>query len=312
MIKHVIFAAALGSTALSTTAYAQTSATEKMSIDPTRLKLAEEVAAKLLPEGVYQKMMQDMAKGDLMQQIMGMDAASIVKAAGVDTDGAAGAEGLEGKSMADIASEKDPHFKERMDIMMKVMFEEMGPLMGKIEPEARAALAKIYARKYDAKQLTDMNMFFGTPSGSSFARDFMGTFTDKEMIDASMKMIPVMLEALPDIMKKVEAATAHLPPMPKSEEEMAATADPYANETGEEPWYDDTNWTPAQKKQADALMAKYEGLEAKTDAASEKSTAALAEWETAYNAAVGASRDKFKAQGWTAPAPTAEPTESSE
>ena len=78
---------------------------------------------------------------------------------------------------------------------------EMGDLMSAIEPTVREALAKIYARKYSAKELTDMNAFFATPSGSSFAGNFMSTFTDKEMINASFGMMPKIMEAMPAIMK---------------------------------------------------------------------------------------------------------------
>jgi hypothetical protein len=43
----------------------------------------------------------------------------------------------------------------------------------------------------------------------------MSTFTDKELMQASFGMMPKIMEAMPAIMKKVEAATAHLPPPPK-------------------------------------------------------------------------------------------------
>jgi hypothetical protein len=71
----------------------------------------------------------------------------------------------------------------------------------------------------------------------------------------------------------------------------AAAADPYADETGEEPWYDDSNWS----KSVRANVAK---LSKAHDVASEKSSAAYGKWEAAYNAAIAASREKFKAEGW--------------
>ena len=71
--------------------------------------------------------------------------------------------------MAEIMAEMDPNFKERMDITMKVMFSEMGDLMSAMEPIVREALSKIYARKYSAQALADMNSFFATPSGTAFA-----------------------------------------------------------------------------------------------------------------------------------------------
>jgi hypothetical protein len=202
--------------------------------------------------------------------------------------------------MADIAAEKDPNFKERMDITMKVMFSEMGNLMSEMEPAVRTAMASIYAKKYSVKELTDMNAFFATPSGANFAGNFMSSFTDKEMIKASFGMMPKVMEAMPAIMKKVEAATAHLPPMAKTEQEAAADAaiaaatgddSPYANETGDEPWYNEDNWQPVSQKKTAKLSKTY-------DAASEKSGAAYAAFEEAQMAAIDEARQRYLADGW--------------
>jgi len=243
-----------------------------------------------------------MADG-LVEQMLGMDASVIAGMA--SEEGSEGAEAVKVKTMADIAAEKDPAFKERMDITMKVMFSEMGNLMSEMEPVVRTALSSIYAKKYSAKELTDMNAFFATPSGTAFAGNFMATFIDKEMIDASFGMMPKVLEAMPNIMKKVEAATAHLPPLPKAEAELAADAameavaetTDAAAETGDEPWYDDSNWNAAARKKANGLYAKY-------SAGSDKLNALYARYEASRAAAVEAARKKYLAEGWAAPAPT--------
>jgi hypothetical protein len=265
-------------------------------VDPARLAIAQKTVGKLIPAGTYKRMMKDMMDGmagGLIQQMLGMDASTIAAAAGTNE----GADAVKGKTLGELAAEKDPNFKERMDISMKVMFTEMGALMNDMEPVVRDALSKIYARKYSAKELTDMNAFFATPSGSAFAGNFMATFTDKEMIDASFGMMPKLIDAMPGIMKKVEAATAHLPPVPKADTgtaaeaagEMAeaAAANPYANETGEEPWYNEENWPAAQQKKVAALNAK-------STAANDKQSSAYDAYQSEYDKAVAAARDKLK------------------
>lgn len=182
-------------------------------VDPARLKAAENVVMRLVPPGTYQRIMKDvmdsMADG-MMDQIMEIDAAAMAGMTGMDGTDAI----KKGETLEQIAAERDPHFRERMDIMMKVMFEEMGVMMGELEPTVRTALSSIYAKKYTLTELNDINAFFATPSGTSFAGNFMSTFTDKEMMQASFGMMPKIIEAMPAIMKKVEAATAHLPPPP--------------------------------------------------------------------------------------------------
>lgn len=313
MLKSALIALSLSvsSLALASPVAAQTAATKPAPADPVRLKLAEQTVLKLIPPGTYQKIMKDMMDtmaGGMVDQMLGMDASAMAGIAGVK-EGSEEAKAIEGKSMADIAAEKDPNFKERMDITMKVMFSELGNLMGEMEPVVRTAMSSIYARKYSAKELTDMNAFFATPSGATFAGNFMASFTDKEMMDASFGMMPKMLEAMPAIMKKVEAATAHLPPLPKLEDEMAAydaaadmaddDAAEASAETGEEPWYSEDNWKPASKKAIARLSKIY-------DAASEKSGAAYSALEETQSEAIDEARKRYLAEGWK-PAPVEAP-----
>lgn len=272
-------------------------------VDPARLKLAEQTVFKLIPPGTYAKIMKDMMDsmaGGIVEQMMGMDAAMMAGMAGEEV-GSEAAEAVKGKTMGDLAGEKDPAFKERMDITMKVMFSEMGTLMSDMEPVVREALSKIYARKYTARELTDMNTFFATPSGASFAGNFMATFTDKEMMEASFGMMPKIMEAMPEIIKKIEAATAHLPPLSKSEADIAveSAADAaqegeggtYPAETGDEPWYNEDNWKPANRKKATKLSSVYE-------AASEKSGTAYSALEEAQMNAIDEARTRYLAEGW--------------
>lgn len=297
MIRKFTLTLALAASGLAMPVSVIAQSAEITSPDPARLKLAEQVAGRLIPPGTYQKLMKDMADqmaDGMLEQMMGMDAATLAKAAGDN------AKDVEGKSLGELASAADPHFKERTDIMMKVMFDEMGKLMSAMEPTARSALAKVYARKYDVRQLTDLNSFFATSSGNAFAADFYATFSDKDMIGAMMGEMPKMIEAMPAIMKKVEEATAHLPPPPKTDAEIAAEQfpessqqedDPFANETGEEPWYQDQNWTAGERKAVSQLGDIY-------TRASEKSESAYAEFEEAQRNAIAAARKKFLAQGW--------------
>jgi hypothetical protein len=300
MIRKLALALAFGSSTLALPQPGLAQTAPIAAVDPARLKLAEQIANKLIPPGSYQKLMKDVADqmaGGMIEQMMGMDAAIIAKSAGAD------AKDVEGKSLGELASSADPHFKERMDITMKVMFDEMGKLMSAMEPTARAALAKVYARKYDVRQLGDMNAFFATPSGSVFAGDFFATFSDKEMMSAMMGEMPKLLEAMPAIMKKAEEATAHLPPAPKPEgitdtamvDTTVAAEDPYAHETGEEPWHAEDAWTASERKAVSKLGDAF-------SKASEKSETAFAAYDEARLKAVDAARKRLLAEGWSPPA----------
>ena len=116
-------------------------------------------------------------------------------------------------SINDMMLERDPHFKERMQISTRIMTNEMVDLMTAMEPAIRETLANIYARKFTADQLAEMNAFFATETGGAFARDYMMVFVDPEMMQSMMNFVPEIMQAMPAIMRKVEEATAHLPPV---------------------------------------------------------------------------------------------------
>jgi hypothetical protein len=295
-MRKLILATLLAASSLTVAAQPVFAQTEAVAADPAKQKLAETMAGKIIPPGSYEKMMKDMSTqmaDTIIAQTLGMDASTFEMA----KEG--GTSATDGKTVGELAAEADPNFKERMDIMMRVTFDEMGKLMSAMEPAARGALANVYARKYTAAQLTDMNAFFATSSGSAFAADFMSTFTDKEMMTAMMGEMPKVLEAMPEIMKKVEAAMAHLPPSPSAAasaadaaaDATAGSTDPFANDTGGEPWWDRSNWDQADQK-------KITDLESKANALAEKSEATTTSYVNFETEVMLRMRERYLAKGW--------------
>ncbi|TGX53195.1 hypothetical protein E5A73_10025 [Sphingomonas gei] len=181
--------------------------------DPTRLAVADKVVAKLVPQGTYLRMMRDafpQMMDAMVARMSGMTAADL------------GEKDKSGKTLEQMAAEKDPAFRERMKILTRVMGEEMGKLMDRLEPRVRVALGKSFARRFTLEQLTDLEAFFATPSGAVFAKDYLLTFMDPEMMQEISAAAPEMMRAMPGIMQRVQKETAHLPPPPKPEGETEA------------------------------------------------------------------------------------------
>lgn len=174
---------------------------------------AARVVDRMWPIGTYRRMMDGtMSKmmDSMMQTMFGMKASDIVPPDGKD----AASKDTGDKTLLQMAEEKDPHFRERMKIFMDVMMREMIPLVEKIEPSVRESLTIIYARDYSESQLAELNTFLATPTGKLFGERWVMTFVDPEMAANMAKIAPTMMQAMPAIMKKVEVATAHLPPAP--------------------------------------------------------------------------------------------------
>ncbi|WP_243455792.1 DUF2059 domain-containing protein [Sphingosinicella sp. BN140058] len=184
-------------------------------IDPARLALARRTAAAMLPQGSFERMM-DGSMNQMADMVMGQMFES--RMADFMPEGSQPDRDIErevgDKTMRQVLSELDPHFEERMRITNRVMFQEMKPVMSRIEPDLREGLSRTYARKFSSVQLQDINRFLDTQAGTAFAAESMMAWVDPEIVSTMGKFMPELIKEMPAIMEKVKAATAHLPPPP--------------------------------------------------------------------------------------------------
>ncbi len=201
--------------AVTTSAFAQTGTQPAVApvaaLDAARTAAAVRVIDRLWPVGTYRRMMDGtltQVMDKMMESMLGMRASDMMPPD-------AAAKGGSDKTMLELAEKEDPHFRERFKITMDVMMREMLPVIEKIEPSVRESMTHIYARDYTEAQLADLDRFLASPTGTEFGKRWMMSFVDPEMTGATQKMMPELIRTMPEIMKKVEAATAHLPPPPK-------------------------------------------------------------------------------------------------
>ncbi len=232
---------------------------EAATIAPARLEAAQKAVDYLFPLGTYKRMMKgtmDQMMDQMMKSMGNMRMGDLAGAGGVARGDMP--DGMGEKTLAEMATEMDPHYAERTQISTKVIMDEMVDLMITMEPAVRTALTNIYARKFTVAQLTEMNDFFATDTGGAFARDYMMVFVDPEMMQSMMSMVPELMQAMPDIMKKVEKATAHLPSV-----ELTDANNPFAsveevmedveNSDEEIDWENPDNWSKEDRERVNQL-----------------------------------------------------------
>jgi hypothetical protein len=189
--------------------------------DPARLAVATRVVARLLPQGVYQRMMGE-SLGPMMDAVMGsvgdMPVQEVVRMSGISEDQAAA---LGQATLQQVLEIYDPHWKERMTLGATAMSKAMGEMMVTLEPGMREALARTYAREFSIAELTEMDRFFASPAGAHYADKSMALFMDPEMMTAMTKMVPEMTRRMPDMVKAAEDATRHLA-KPRGNEDLSA------------------------------------------------------------------------------------------
>jgi hypothetical protein len=258
--------------------------------DADHMAAAEILTNQLWPLGTMRRQMEGpMAKfyDGLIDEVMGTKISDFVPAGEIPKS----QKKMANKTFMQMAEESDPYFKERMRITIDVTNKAMIPLLEKAEPEMRHVLTLAFARRYSPVQMTDMSTFFATPSGQAFTNNWMTMYMEPELIGSFKKIMPDFIKAGPDIAKKVEAATAHLPkPKGMAMETVPGSDDTAmgaAGSTGEavdaasdaaaaagdaalaagELWDNPSNWAPADKaaydaaaQQADAANAKVESI----------------------------------------------------
>ena len=180
-------------------------------IEPARLTLAQTTMASLIPAGSLEKMM-DNLYGKMFKTLMGefggqSDLMLSIKT-GVESEKIAA---LDEATKAKVADMFDPHRKEREDQITRVIKPLISEVLSDMEPPMRAGLAKAYARKFTAPQLTDLNGFLATPTGKLYANEWMALQADPEVMVAVIKAVPPLITKFIDRGPQIEKDMKDLP-----------------------------------------------------------------------------------------------------
>lgn len=180
-------------------------------IEPARLTLAQQSMGALIPTGSLEKMI-DNLYGKMFKTILGefsgqSDLMLSIKT-GVESD-KIGA--LDEAAKTKIADMFDPHRQEREDQITRVIKPLISEALTDLERPMRDGMAKAYARKFSAAQLSDLNAFLATPTGSLYASEWMALQADPEVMVAVMKALPPMVTKFMDRGPQIEKDMKELP-----------------------------------------------------------------------------------------------------
>ncbi|MEM1195410.1 MAG: DUF2059 domain-containing protein [Pseudomonadota bacterium] len=208
---------------------AQAFPVEPLSDEQTdRLPQAQRIIAKMIPEGTLGEMMGsmfDQIMGPIMAVSGGAPSSAVGKGIGVPP----GQLDLDEESAAQVASIFDPAFAERSEREAEIFPQLMTDMMTVMEPTMRKAMSELYAINFTQIELDDIEAFYNTPSGASFARKSFTMSSDPRVIAASMEALPQMMASIGDMERRMQEAVADLPEargyFDLSEEEKARVAE---------------------------------------------------------------------------------------
>lgn len=177
--------------------------------EEARLPLAETVVAKMLPPGSMKKVM-DSTFGGLMGPFMDMAAAAGPNL--VDHIGYEESElEISEEKVEEVAAIVDPNWQERQKREMALMQSAIGEVMEAMEPAMRKGMSEAYAVTFTDAELTDLNAFFSTETGASFASKSYELANDPRVMGAAMSTLPAMMEQFAAMGEQMKVAMADLP-----------------------------------------------------------------------------------------------------
>lgn len=177
----------------------------------TRLPMATRLVEKLIPPGALGEMM-----GSMFNSMLEPLAELGSKPSSGDVAQNLGLEGyelyLEEEQAAEALAILDPSWEARKAAEAEVFPEVMKQMMDAMEPGMRKAMAELYAVNFTAQELSDIDAFFSTETGTTYARKSFSMASDPRIMAASMESLPAMMGSIMTMEQKVEEATASLPP----------------------------------------------------------------------------------------------------
>lgn len=187
-------------------------------VEPARLALAERTSAALVPPGSLEKMMDNMY-GKFLSTFMGelggtSDIMLSIKT-GVESEKLAE---LDDKSKNAVSDMFDPYRVQREEQALKIIRPLVSEALADMEAPMRAGLAKAYARKFSAEQLTEMNGFFATPTGKFYAAESLALQADPEVMVAMVRAVPALVGKFIDRAPDIEAQFKSMEELPKEKQ----------------------------------------------------------------------------------------------
>ncbi|MWV28721.1 DUF2059 domain-containing protein [Erythrobacter sp. GH3-10] len=174
-----------------------------------RLPMARGVVEKILPEGAMMEVMGSAFNGVLgpiLEMTNEDEGAALQGALGYAPEELAIGE----DASAEILKMIDPAWRERNQAISTMTQTMMSDMMTRMEPIMRNVMSELYAIHFTQEELVDIDGFFSTPSGLSYARQsyamagdpriMAAMFSEPDLLFGSFAQMPAMMEeALADV-----------------------------------------------------------------------------------------------------------------
>ena len=177
--------------------------------DPARLVIARQATMTMFPKGAYAEAMNSFMDRTV-EHALNMSEADFVSMAPPGKDKEARAPSTEPLRLT--LAKKDPTFDAKLAGIRAFAGTMLAKLGEAAEPKFREGMARSLARKFDARQLAEIQGFLATPTGAAYGRQMVGLWFEPDVIRGSFEIFPEMLKMMPAMSKDAAALNAQLKP----------------------------------------------------------------------------------------------------
>ncbi len=187
--------------------------------DPLRLAAARQVTLSMFPKGAYAQAVTTFANrtADRVLDMSEADFAAMFpeETAGKDKKGKARKGPPSTEPLRLTLARKEPNFDAKLAAMRAfagTMIVKFGDVA---EPKFREGMARTLARKFDARQLGEIQAFLATPTGAAYGREMIGLWFQPEVMRSTFEAFPDMMKLMPVIAEDGKAFDAQMKSLEK-------------------------------------------------------------------------------------------------
>lgn len=179
--------------------------------EPARLALARQATMQMFPTGTYAKAMNGFIDRTV-EHVLSMseaDFASMVPPT-PPKKGAAPAKPPSTEPLRVKLSRDDPNFDAKVAAGKAFVQTTMVKVGDVAEPRFREGMSRALARRFDARQLAEIQAFLATPTGAAYGREMVGLWFEPDVIRGTFEALPDLMKLMPDIAKSGAALDAQM------------------------------------------------------------------------------------------------------
>ena len=180
--------------------------------DPARLALARQASTAMFPKGAFAEAMSGFVNrtADRVLDMSEADFEALVPPAKDKKGQVKKAKPPSTEPLRVTLARKEPNFDAKLAAIKafgQAVFVKFGDVA---EPKFRESMARSLARKFDARQLTEIQAFLVTPTGAAYGREMVGLWFQPDVIRGSFEMLPEMMKIAPSLAGDAAALEAQM------------------------------------------------------------------------------------------------------